>query len=106
MNMLIAKKKALTSAIVVVFVVVNLLFIFLQIHKQSQFVKLSYLRQRLEKEQENLIKQRNEIIHKIYLQQSRKNIQSYANHHGMKASKVSQIHKLDQNNKIGTNETK
>jgi len=93
--MLAIKKRALTSLIVIVFVVINLIFIFLQIHKQSQFVKLSYARQRLEKEKDQLIRQRNELVHQIYLQQSRKNVQKYAQDQlGMRETSVAQIHKV------------
>src|SRR3990167_5873121 len=94
--MLVIKKKALTSVIIVIFVMTNLLFIFLQIHKQSQFVKLSYANQRLEKEKYQLIRQRNELVHQLYLQQSRKNVQKYAQDQlGMHETSVRQIHKMD-----------
>ena len=94
--MILAKQRTLTGVVVVVFVATNLLFIFLQIHKQSQFVKLSYSRQRLEKEQDQLNKQRNDLIHKIYLQQSRKNVKKYATSKlGMQDTSVQQIHNID-----------
>lgn len=96
--MLISKKNALNSLIVLVFILINLAFIFLQIHKQSRFVQLSYARQRLEKEREQLNKQYNELIHKIYVQQSRKHVQKYAKEHlGMRNTGVNQIHKIDFN---------
>lgn len=94
--MLASKNRTLTSAVVVIFVTINLLFIFLQIHKQSQFVKLSYSRQRLEKEQEQLIRQRNDLVHQIYLQQDRKHVQKYASDKlGMSKTGVGQIHKIN-----------
>jgi hypothetical protein len=93
--MLATKKRALTSALLVVFVLVNLIFIFLQIHKQSQFVKISYAHQRLQKEKDHLIRRRNELIHQIHLQQSRKNVQKYAQDQlGMCETNVKQIHKI------------
>lgn len=93
--MLITRKKALTSGLVVVFVMINVLFIFLQIHKQSQFVQLSYARQRLEKEKELLLNQRNKLVHQLHVQQSRKNVQKYAQDHlGMGQTSVKQIHKI------------
>ncbi len=89
------RKKALTSGLVVVFVMINVMFIFLQIHKQSQFVQLSYARQRLEKEKELLLRQRNELVHQLHVKQSRKNVQKYAQEQlGMRESSVSQIHKI------------
>lgn len=94
--MLVTRKRALTSVLVVAFVSTNLLFIFLQIHKQSQFVKISYAAQRLEKEKEQLLRQRNELVHQLHLQQGRKHVQKYAQESlGMHKTSVSQIHKID-----------
>ena len=92
--MLAIKKKAFTGAIIVIFVATNLLFIFLQIHKQSQFVRLSYDKQRLEKEHETLLKERNDFVHKLYLQQSRKHVKQYAKDKlGMRPTSVRQMHR-------------
>lgn len=89
------KKRTLTGVIVAVFVVVNLLFIFLQIHKQSQLVKISYSRQRLEKEQDQLTKKRNEVVHKLHLQQSSSVVKKYATKQlGLRNTNVNQIHKI------------
>ena len=94
--MVVVSKKALTNLVTILFISVNLLFIFLQIHKQSQFIKFSYSSQRLEKEYEQLDKQRNELVHQIYLQQGNKNIKKYASQHlGMSNTKVTQIHKVE-----------
>lgn len=93
--MLLTKKRIWTSAIGTLFVVVNLGFLFLQIHKQSQFVKLSYGKQRLEKELGQLEKQRNDLVHRLYLQQSHKTVQKYAtNKLGFQSTSVKQIHSL------------
>ena len=89
------KKRILTNLVVAVFVVINLLFIFLQIHKQSQLVKISYSRQRLEKEQMLLNKKRNELVHQLHLQQSSKVVKKYANKQlGLRNTNVTQIHKI------------
>ena len=94
--MIAIKKKALTGVVVVIFVATNLLFIFLQIHKQSQFVRLSYNKQRLEKEHESLLKQRNDLVHKLYLQQGRKHVKQYAKDKlGMRSTTVRQVHKVN-----------
>ena len=93
--MLLLKTKTLTTSLVSLFLVVNLLFIFLQIHKQSQFVKISYARQRLEKEKEHLTKQKNDLAQQLLLQQSRKNVQNYASKQlNMRPTTVQQIHKI------------
>lgn len=93
--MLAIKKRTFTNLLVIFFVAVNLSFIFLQIYKQSQFVKLSYDRQRIEKEQAQLNKLREDLIHKLHLQQSSKIVKKYATKQlGMRNTKVSQIHKI------------
>lgn len=96
---LVTKKNILNSSLIIFFVIINLSFIFLQIHKQSQFVKLSYRKQQLEKEQDQLVKHRNELVHKIYLQQNPKAIKQYATHElNMRDTSVTQIHKLEEIN--------
>jgi len=95
--MILTNKKALTSLVVIIFIVTNLCFIFLQIHKQSQFVKLSYTRQRLEKERAELEKKRDELTHQLYIQQSSKTVKKYASDKlGMRDTNVAQIHKIEQ----------
>ncbi|MDR3647112.1 MAG: hypothetical protein P4L22_06235 [Candidatus Babeliales bacterium] len=57
------KKKS--NYFIYIFIAVNLLFIFLQIYKQSNFVKLSYKKQRLEKEKDLLIQKRDNLNQKF-----------------------------------------
>jgi len=57
------KKKS--NYFIYIFIAVNLLFIFLQIYKQSNFVKLSYKKQRLEKEKDLLIQKRDNLNQKL-----------------------------------------
>ena len=93
---LINENKILNSILGLLFIVLNLGMIFLQIYKQSQFVKISYSKQRLEKERDRLIAQRNEMVHQIYIQQSNKNVKRYASDHlGMRNTGVTQIHKIE-----------
>lgn len=57
------KKK--NNLFIYVFIAINLLFIFLQIYKQSNFVKLSYKKQRLEKEKDLLIQKKDNLNQKF-----------------------------------------
>ena len=94
--MVLTNKKALNRLVITVFIITNLGFIFLQIYKQSQFVKLSYNRQRLEKEREQLKKQLDELTHQLYMQQSSKVVKKYASDKlGMRDTNVAQIHKIE-----------
>lgn len=60
---MLMKKK--NNYFIYIFISINLLFIFLQIYKQSNFVKLSYKKQRLEKEKELLIQKKDNLNHKM-----------------------------------------
>lgn len=95
MAILAFNKQTFTSVLVAALMVMNLLFIFLQIYKQSQFVKISYGWQRLEKEQQQLNKKRNDLIHQLHLQQDSKNVKKYAiKKLGLRNTNVTQIHKI------------
>ena len=95
MGLLAIRKQSITSVFLVVLVIINLLFVFLQIYKQTQLVKLSYRKQRIEKEQSELNKYRNELVHKLHLQQSSKAVKQYATGKlGMRNTNVAQIHKI------------
>ena len=57
------KKK--NNLFIYIFIAINLLFIFLQIYKQSNFVKLSYKKQRLEKEKDLLVQKKDNLNQKF-----------------------------------------
>jgi hypothetical protein len=77
------------------FVAVNVIFIFLQIHKQSTFVKLSYEKQRLEKEKEELTQTKETLSQKLYELKNPSNVKKYAiNKLNMEKIKLNQIKKI------------
>ncbi len=95
--MLLWKRRWLTSTMITVFIAINVCFVFLQIHKQSRFVRLSYMYQRLEHERDDLLRERDDLVHKLHLQQGSKLIRNYASSElGMKQTVVHQVHKVDE----------
>lgn len=59
-------------------IVINLLFIFLQIHKSSQFIKVSYEKQKIEHEINTLAQEKEILTHKLYAAQNQTSIKRYA----------------------------
>jgi len=93
--MLIGRKQIITTTLVGSLVLVNLALLFLQIHKQTRFVQLSYGRQRLEKEIDELERQRNEVLHQLHLQQSHKHVQQYVSKNlGLQNTSVKQLRRI------------
>lgn len=92
-------KKLKRNIFVILFISVNILFIFLQIHKQSTFIKLSYENQRLEKEKQQLVHKKEELTQKLYELQDPSEIKKFAsNDLNMQKIKLNQIKKIDINN--------
>ena len=56
----------------------NLLFIFLQIHKSSQFIKTSYQKQKIDLTKNELIQEKEVLTHKLYTLKNRSEIKKYA----------------------------
>lgn len=95
--MLIWKRRWLTGTMLMAFVIVNIMFIFLQIHKQSQFVRLSYNYQRLHQERDLLLHQRDALIEQLHAQQNSKAVRQYAQSNlGLQQTAVHQIHKANE----------
>ena len=59
-------------------VLANLLFIFLQIHKSSQFIKTSYQKQKIELVKNELVQEKELLTHKLYTLKNRSEIKKYA----------------------------
>jgi len=79
------------------FIFTNISFIFLQIHKHSKFIKLSYDKQSKEKEKNELLKQKQELGLALHTYASNKEtIKKFAieNLH-MKKIKLIQLKKLE-----------
>lgn len=92
------KKISRKNLFFVVFIIVNIVFIFLQIHKQSRFVNLAYEKQRLEKEKDQLIQKKNNLTQEFYQLKNPTSIKDFAkNKLDMKTIKLTQIKKIDSN---------
>jgi len=80
---------------IILFVSVNLFFLFFQINKQSRLVKLSFEQQRLEKTKSDLLDQKQKIKHELFRVQQTDNIKKYACHElGMEKMKLSQVKQI------------
>jgi hypothetical protein len=60
------------------FVAVHLLFVFLQIHKHTQFIHESYRKQRNDRLYTTLLKEKDSLIHKIHTLHNKEYIRQYA----------------------------
>lgn len=79
----------------------HVIVIILQIHKQSSFIKLSYDKQRLEKEQRELIAQQDNLTQRLSKLQDHEAIKQYAlNKLHMKHISLNQIRHTDDTNKL------
>lgn len=85
------------KAFSVIFVLVNLFFIFFLVFKNSRIVELTFSKQKREKEKIALIKHKEQIEQKLLLAQSRGAIKEYANNYlGMDRIKLKDIKQLPQ----------
>lgn len=79
------------------FILVHIGFIFLQIHKQSFIVQLTYEKQKNEKIKEELLEKKNQLTQQWYILQNRTSIKQYAEKElGMKKVAFKQIKNLDE----------
>ena len=77
------------------FIALHILFIFLQIHKQSYLVELSYKKQKNEKIKQELVEKKNNLTQQWYMVQNRASIKKYAQEElGMKKIALHQIKQL------------
>lgn len=83
------KKRAISAIIGL-----HILFIFLQIHKQSTLIELSYQKQKQEKLKQELINKKNELKRTLCLLQDPETVRAYAQVAGMKKISLSQIKRL------------
>ena len=83
------------SAFVAIFVTTNLAFILLHLHKQSQIIKLSYVKQKIELEKIQLDKQKQELTHQLQTVHDRASVKQFATHKlELKPVKIGQIRKI------------
>jgi hypothetical protein len=64
--------------LIILFVLMNALFIFLLVHKQSQIIQLRYKIQRLEGEEKELLKKEEQLLYILQKQQDLKKVKDYA----------------------------
>lgn len=83
------------STSVAIFASVNLAFILLHIHKQSQMIKLSYVKQKIELEKVALHKQKQELTHQLYTMHDRASVKQFATEKlKLGATKIGQVKKI------------
>lgn len=83
--------------VIVIFVLLNALFIFLLVHKQSQIIQLKYKIQKLEAEEKELLKKEEHLVYILQEQQSLKQVKNYAIESlNMEPIKLKDVKKYDQ----------
>jgi cell division protein FtsL len=79
------------GAFFTLFLTTNILFLILQIQKQSAWVKQSYEQQRLEQQAMHLQQRNSELTQKLHTLKNPQAIKEYAHAQGMRPIKLSQI---------------
>lgn len=80
---------------IVLFLAVHVIFIALQIDKQSRMVKLSYTKQKEEQTRKILSNKKQALINKLYALKNKQKIKTYAqNHLKMKSLKIKQVQRI------------
>ena len=83
--------------LIIIFVLVNALFIFLLVHKQSQIIQLRYKIQKREAEEKELLKRRDYLLYKLQEQQNLKDVKNFARETlNMEPIKLKEAQKYDQ----------
>jgi len=85
------------STFIGLFIITHLFFIFFQIHKHNQIIKLSYQKQKYENKKKELLQKKEHLSQKWYQMQKRSTIKKFAKKN-LKMSKV----KLKQIKKLAT----
>ena len=83
------------SAFLALFIGANVGFVLLHLHKQSQFIHLSYTKQKIELETCTLVKQKQELTHQLYTLYDRARVLSFAKKElNMTQARVGQFKKI------------
>jgi len=81
---------------IVIVIVINIIFVFMVIYKQSWITKLSYEQQILENSRTELREEKEALTQKLYRLKNPKKIKDYAiNKLGMKKMELKQAKKID-----------
>ena len=84
------------STFLALFIATNISFVLLHLHKQSQFIHLSYTKQKIELETSALAKQKQELTHQLYTLYDRARVLNYAKKElNMTQAKVGQFKKIN-----------
>lgn len=83
------------SLFILIFIITNITFVLLLIHKQSQMIQLSYYKQKIELEKNILHRQKQELTFHIYQLNDRAHIKKIATTQLLlEPIKISQIKKI------------
>jgi len=86
------------TTFITIFITAHVLFIILQIHKHSKFVKLSYVQQQHKKVHDRLVQKKEMIKQHLYTQQNRTAVKKLAYEKlGMRQIRMGQIKRLRKN---------
>lgn len=90
------------STFLALFIATNISFVLLHLHKQSQFIHLSYTKQKIELETSTLAKQKQELTHQLYTLYDRARVLNYAKKElNMTQAKVGQFKKINPSTSSG-----
>ena len=79
---------------IVLFLSVHVLFIALQIDKQSKMVKLSYTKQKEEHALKTLVNKKQALINKLYMLKNKNGIKTYAQNKKMQPLKIKHVQRI------------
>lgn len=83
------------KSFIVLFLAVHVIFIVLQIDKQSKMVKLSYTKQKEEQVRKALSNKKQALINRLYALRNKQKIKTYAQTHlKMKPLKIKQVQRI------------
>lgn len=84
------------STFLALFICVNLAFVVVHIHKQSRFIRLSYVKQKSESEKEKLAKELQSLTLQVQTLHDRAQVRKFATDMlQLKPAKISQIKKIN-----------
>lgn len=82
--------------IIILFILINIVFVLLYIYQQNQIIKYSYIKQKVETEKGVLKKQKQALIHSLYTLHNPGHIKEFAHtilH--FKSVKIGQVKKIN-----------
>lgn len=83
------------SSFIALLITTNIALVLLHIHKQSQIIQLSFIKQKLESEKIVMAKQKEALTHQLYTMHDRATVKQFASTVlALKPVKISQIKKI------------